>query len=151
MMSHTEVKGKYSGTYISDYYDHEYNFGHMTAVSVQKSGNSLLPRTVYVGFNGQTAGYGTNYLAMFVRMEGFGKSLASRIMSMTTGVIDFDEIKDVFSKIGVQERQAEPLRIEVAVMLHNRVVAYHAADQKSITTIPARNYLRVISLSNIII
>lgn len=58
-----------------------------------------------------------------------------------TGVIDFDEIKEVLNKIGVQERQADPLRIEIAVMLHNRVIAYHAADQKTITTIPQRNFI----------
>lgn len=136
MLGTYEVKGKHSGTYISDYHDSEFNFGHMTALSVQKSGDSLLPRTVYIGFNGQTAGYSSKYLSVFMRMEGLGKSLASRIMSMTTGVIDFDEIKDIFTKIGVQERQPEPLRIEIAVMLHNRVVAYHTADQKTITTIP---------------
>jgi hypothetical protein len=131
-----ETKGKYSGTYISDYHDSEFNFGHMTAVSVQKNGHSLLPRTVYVGFNGQTAGYSSKYLSFFLRIEGLGKTLSSRIMSMTTGVIDFDDIKEVFTKIGVQERQPDPLRIEVAVLLHNKVVAYHSADQKSITTIP---------------
>ncbi|XP_021958023.1 vitellogenin-like isoform X2 [Folsomia candida] len=136
MLGPWEVKGKYSGTYISDYHDSQYNFGHLTATSVQKNGHSLLPRTVYLGFSGQTAGYSTKYLSFFIRLEGFGKSLASRIMSMTTGVIDFDEIKEVLNKIGVQERQADPLRIEIAVMLHNRVIAYHAADQKTITTIP---------------
>jgi hypothetical protein len=136
MIGPFETKGKYSGTYISDYHDSEFNFGHMTVVSVQKSGHSLLPRTVYIGFSGQNAGYSSKYLSVFLRMEGLGKTLASRIMSMTTGVIDFDDIKDIFSKIGVQERQADPLRIEIAVMLHNRVVAYHSADQKSITTIP---------------
>jgi hypothetical protein len=136
MLGPWEVKGKYSGTYISDYHDSQFNFGHLTATSVQKNGHSLLPRTVYIGFSGQTAGYSTKYLSFFIRLEGFGKSLASRIMSMTTGVIDFDEIKDVLSKIGVQERQPEPLRIEIAVMLHNRVIAYHAADQKTVTTIP---------------
>jgi hypothetical protein len=136
MIPQWETKGKYSGAYISDYHDRQYNFGHMTTISVQKNGNSLLPRTVYVGFNGQTAGFGTNYLSVFVRMEGIGKSLASRLMSMTTGVVDFDEIKGIFQKIGVQERQPEPIRIEIAVLIHGRVVAYHAADQKTITTIP---------------
>lgn len=58
---------------------------------------------------------------------------------MTAGVIDFDEIKDIFNKIGVQERQADPLRIEICVMLHDRFVAYHAADEKTITTIPQCN------------
>lgn len=136
MASNFETSGKYSGAYISDYHDRQYNFGHMTAISVQKNGHSLLPKTVYVGFNGQTAGYATNYLSFFIRIEGVGKSLASRIMSMTTGVVDFDNIKEIFQKIGVQERQPDPLRVEIAVLLHNRVVAYHAADQKTVTTIP---------------
>jgi len=57
-------------------------------------------------------------------------------MSMTTGVLDFDDIKEVFDKIGVVERQPEPLRIEIAILLHNRVIAYHAADAKTVTTIP---------------
>jgi len=136
MISNTETNGKYSGVYISDYHDSQFNFGHMTAMSVQKNGKSILPRTVYLGFSGQTAGYSSKYLSFFLRMEGLGKTLTSRIMSMTTGVIDFDDLEDIFKKIGVQHRQVEPLRIEIAVMLHNRVVAYHAADQKSITTIP---------------
>lgn len=55
---------------------------------------------------------------------------------MTTGVVDFDDLKEVLSKIGVEERQAEPLRIEIAVFLHNRCVGYHSADAKTITTIP---------------
>lgn len=130
------IKGKHSGLYISDYHDDKYNFGHATAVSVQKSGTSLLPRTVVVKFSGEAAGYSTNYLSLFVRMEGVGKTLAGRIMSMTTGVVDFEDIKDVLNKIGVQERTAEPLRIEIALMIHNRVIAYHAADQSTITTIP---------------
>ncbi|ODN03788.1 Vitellogenin-2 [Orchesella cincta] len=131
-----KVSGKFSGQYISDYYDRQFNFGHMTVTSVQKSGLSVLPRSVHIGFYGQTAGFGTNYLSFFLRLEGVGKALSARIMSMTTGVVDFDDLKDVLSKIGVEEREAEPLRIEVAVLLHNRVVAYHAADAKTVTTIP---------------
>jgi hypothetical protein len=131
-----QTKGKYSGAYVSDYHDRQFNFGHKTVISVQKSGTSVLPRTVYIGFAGQTAGYSTNYLSFFIRMEGIGKSLSSRIMAMTTGVIEFDNIKDIFTKIGVQERQPDPLRIELAVLLHGRIVAYHAADQKTVTTIP---------------
>lgn len=71
-------------------------------------------------------------------MEGIGKTLASRLMSMTTGVVEFDQLKEVLEKIGVEERHPDPLRIEIAVMLHNRVVAYHSADKKTITTIPQR-------------
>jgi len=136
MMVRWKPKGKHSGTYISDYYDPQFNFGHLSLVSVQKNGNSLLPRTVYVGFSGQTAGYSTKYLSLFIRLEGLGKALTSRLMSMTTGVVDFDDIKDILTKIGVQERHPESLRLEIAVILHDRVVAYHAADQKTITTIP---------------
>jgi hypothetical protein len=136
MLGPYEVKGKYSGSYVSDYHDSQYNFGHMTVVNVQKNGHSIVPRTVYIGFSGQTAGYSSKYLSVFLRLEGLGKTVASRIMSMTTGVIDFDDITEVFNKIGVENREIDPLRIEIAVLLHNRVVAYHSADQKSITTIP---------------
>lgn len=131
-----EVQGKYSGNYMSDYYDRQYNFGHMTHLSVQKNGKSVLPSTLFIGLNGQMAGFGTSYLSAFLRLEGLGKSISSRIMSMTTDVVDFENIEQIFSKIGVQHRQPEPLRIEIAVFLHNRVVAYHAADQKTVTTVP---------------
>lgn len=58
------------------------------------------------------------------------------LVSLCPGVVDFDDLKEVLGKIGVQERKGEPLRIEVAVGLHNRVVAYHAADASTVTTIP---------------
>ncbi|OXA36580.1 Vitellogenin-5 [Folsomia candida] len=136
MMGRTETKSKHSGIYISDYYDPQYHFAHLTTLNVQKSGHSILPQTVYFGVKSSAGGYASKYLSIFVRLEGLGKSISSRIMSMITGVIDFDEIKDIFNKIGVQERQADPLRIEICVMLHDRFVAYHAADEKTITTIP---------------
>jgi len=69
-------------------------------------------------------------------LEGLGKALADRVMSMTTGQISFDEVKQVFQKIGVQERTATPLRVELGLMFHGRVIAYHAADAKTITTVP---------------
>jgi len=69
-------------------------------------------------------------------LEGLGKALADRIMSMTTGQISFDEVKKVFTDIGVKERSATPLRVELGLLLHGRVVAYHAADAKTITTVP---------------
>lgn len=132
----TEKDRTKSGHYIRDYYDKDYNFGHMTSISVQKSGESVIPTSVFVAFNGALGGYGTNYMSFFVRLEGVGKAVADRIMSMTTGQIAFDEVKDVFAKIGVQERTATPLKIELAFLIHGKVVAYHAADQKTVTTIP---------------
>lgn len=125
-----------SGAYARDYYDREFNFGHMTQLSVQKSGDSVLPTTIYGTFNGHIASYGTSYLSFFIRMEGLGKAVADRLMSMQTGVIDFTEIKKVFDAVGVQERTATPLKIELELMFHNRVIAYHAADAKTVTTIP---------------
>jgi len=55
---------------------------------------------------------------------------------MSTGQINFDDVKDIFSKIGVKDRTSTPLRIELELSLHNRVVAYHAADASTVTTIP---------------
>jgi len=125
-----------SASYLRDYYDREYNFGHATRLVVQKSGESVLPTTIYGAFHGAIASYGTSHLSFFIRLEGLGKALAERIMSMSTGQISFDEVKSIFSKVGVLERSATPLRVELGLMFHGRVVAYHAADQKTITTIP---------------
>jgi hypothetical protein len=136
MLPDWKVDRTLSANYMRDYYDREFNFGHMTQLSIQKNGDSVLPVTIYGSLNGAIAGYGTNYLSFFVRMEGLGKALADRIMSMTTGQISFDDVKQVFAKIGVQERTSTPLRIELALMLHGRVVAYHAADASTVTTIP---------------
>ena len=69
-------------------------------------------------------------------MEGLGKALADRVMSMTTGQISFDEVKKVFAEVGVKERTASPLRVELGLLFHGRMIAYHAADAKTITTIP---------------
>lgn len=131
-----EVDRTKSGHYIRDYYDKDYHFGHLTHISVQKSGESAFPTSVYVAFSGMMAGYGSNYMGLFIRTEGVGKAIADRIMSMSTGQIDFDEVKDVFGKIGVKERTATPLKIELAFIVHGRIVAYHAADAKTVTTIP---------------
>jgi hypothetical protein len=80
MLPAIQTKGKYSGAYISDYHDRQYNFGHMTTIAVQKNGHSLLPRTIYVGFNGQTAGYGTNYLS--VSSEGGVVPICLKVSSL---------------------------------------------------------------------
>lgn len=131
-----EIDRTLSGNYIKDYYDPQFNFGHLSHYSIQKTGESIIPSSFYVSFNGALAGYGTNYITAFIRLEGVGDALSNRIMSMTTGQIDFSEVKDIFSKIGVKERQAVPLRIEIGLFLHNRCVFYHAADAKTVTTIP---------------
>jgi hypothetical protein len=131
-----EIDRTKSGHYIRDYYDKDFNFGHMTQFSVQKSGESAFPTSVFIGFNGALGGYGTAYMSLFIRIEGVGKAIADRVMSMTTGQVDFDEVKAVFEKVGVKERSAEPLKIELALIVHGKVVAYHAADQKTVTTIP---------------
>jgi hypothetical protein len=136
MFPPTKVDRTLSAHYTRDYYDREYNFGHMTQLSIQKNGDSVLPVTIYGTLNGAIAGYGTNYMSFFIRIEGLGKALADRIMSMTTGQISFDEVKSVFAKVGVTERTSTPLRIELALNLHGRCVAYHAADASTVTTIP---------------
>jgi hypothetical protein len=125
-----------SGHYNRDYVDREHGFGAVNVVSVQKSGDSVLPVTLYVSFGGHIAGHLSYPVSAFVRLEGLGKALADRIMSMTTGQISFDEVKKVFTDIGVKERSATPLRVELGLLLHGRVVAYHAADAKTITTVP---------------
>jgi len=125
-----------SGNYIKDYHDPEYNFGQLSHYSIQRTGSSILPLSLYASLNGAFAGYAEGYLSVFVRLEGLGDSLASRIMSMTTGQIDFSEVKEIFGKIGVKERENTPLRIELGVYLHNRAVFYHAADATTVTTIP---------------
>lgn len=61
----TKIDRTKSGHYIRDYYDKDYNFGHMTQISVQKSGESALPVSLYVGLNGAMAGYSTNYFSFF--------------------------------------------------------------------------------------
>lgn len=132
----TKIDRTKSGMYIRDYYDKDFNFGQMTQIAVQKSGESALPTSVYIGLNGALGGYGTNFMGLFIRVEGVGKAIADRIMSMTTGQISFDEVKGVFEKIGVLERSATPLRIELAFLVHRKIVAYHGADQKTVTTIP---------------
>lgn len=125
-----------SGFYTRDYHDKDYQFGHMTNIAIQKSGESVLPVTIYGALNGAIAGQGVQYISFFVRIEGLGKSLAERIMSMTTGQIDFSTLQDVFQKVGIKDREATPLRIELQLMFHGRVIAYHAADQSTVTTIP---------------
>lgn len=59
-----EIDRTLSANYIRDYYDREYNFGHMTHFAVQKSGESALPVTVYGSFNGHVASFGTSYLSV---------------------------------------------------------------------------------------
>jgi len=125
-----------SGVYLRDYMDREYNFGHMIHLSVQKSGESVLPTMIYGSLNNHIAAYGQSPIAFFIRLEGLGKAIADRIMSMSTGQISFDEVKQIFTKVGVQERTATPLRIELGLLIQGRVVAYHAADAKTVTTIP---------------
>lgn len=125
-----------SGNYIRDYYDRQFNFGHLSHFTVQKNGDSVLPVTIFASFNAHVATHSNSYLSFFIRLEGLGKAVAERIMSMTTGQISFDEVKSVFTKVGVQPRTGTPLRVELGLLLHKRIIAYHAADAKTITTIP---------------
>jgi hypothetical protein len=64
-------------------------------------GPSQLPRSAYLGYMEKTNGYATSYSSFFVRLERLGKSLSNRIMSMLSGVVDFEELKDMLAPIGV--------------------------------------------------
>jgi hypothetical protein len=127
---------KYSGNYLSDYYDREFNFGQMTDYVVHKEGSSFLPTAVYINVNGAIAGVGTNYLTLFLRIEGLGKAALNQLMKMKTQVTKFDDIKNLFSKIGVVERTGVPLKLELGLMLRGNIITYHAADKDTLKEIP---------------
>ena len=59
-------------------------------------------------------------------------------MDAMTQITKFDDIKSVFSQIGVVARKGTPLKLEFGLMIQNRVVTYHAADRKSLSEIPGR-------------
>jgi hypothetical protein len=127
---------KYSANYLSDYYDRDYNFGQMTDYVVHKVGTTFLPTVVYMNVNGAIAGYGNSYLTAFIRMEGLGKAVLDKIMTMKTQITKFDDIKSLYEKIGVVERKGTPLKLEFGLMLRGRIVTYHAADKDTLKEIP---------------
>ncbi|KAF8671641.1 hypothetical protein RHS04_08176 [Rhizoctonia solani] len=65
------------------------------AVPLVGSRLSVLPRSVYLAFMGQTAGYATNYLSFFVRLEGLGK----RFSSDSTSTLSMDTFHNTMTKI----------------------------------------------------
>jgi len=127
---------KFSANYLSDYYDPDFHFGQMTDYVVHKVGTTFLPTVAYVNLNGAMAGFGNSYLTVFVRLEGLGKAVTSKLMDAMTQITKFDDIKNVFQQIGVVPRKETPLKLELGIMIQNRVVTYHAADRKSLSEIP---------------
>ena len=72
---------------------------------------------------------------MFIRMEGVGDGIATKIASMRS--TNVNEIKSILSKIGVTERPSTPLTLELTIVYHDYVILHYAADDSSLSKLPA--------------
>ncbi|CAG7829781.1 unnamed protein product, partial [Allacma fusca] len=123
---------RYSAVYINDYYDRDFSFGKMTVLSVQQDGQAALQATIFFNIKGIVSGYEVTYSTIFVRLEGLSRTLMNFVIASATQARDFTDIKNIFVKIGIVERTALPLKIELAVMVHKRFVAYIAVDDRAV-------------------
>ena len=72
---------------------------------------------------------------VFIRMEGLEKKITSMFTKLTQTSIE--EVQKILSKIDVTQRPTTPLRLEFILVWQNRVIVYFAADEKTISRLPA--------------
>ncbi|CAL8110187.1 unnamed protein product [Orchesella dallaii] len=130
-----------TASYALDYYDKNNGFGRMTFVTLQKTGSSVLPRSIYVGLNSYIGGFSNSFFGFYLRLQGVEQLIETKKTESIDGSVD--KVIEILSKIDIEERPITPLCIELVIINSGKAVQYIAADE---TTLGSRIRSMVIAL-----